>query len=135
MILTIFRGQIGVKVGPKSQILGTPCLCKNPSFSKCTLREKFSNTEFFLVRVFLFSDWTRKSLYLDTCHAMALNGICATMKTTCGQNVSLIWRYSLKLLPPKWVQLDPEPKKRSCFFWIKSKAANTQLLKLGIQKV
>ena len=35
LILTIFRGWIRVKVGPKKHILGTSCFCKNSSFWKC----------------------------------------------------------------------------------------------------
>ena len=35
----------------------------------------------------------------------------------------------------KEAQIGPEPKKRSGFFWIKSKTTNTQKMKLDTQKV
>ena len=68
----------------------------------------------------------------------ALNVICTTVRTTCGQKFSSIRCYLLELLPtktPKWAQIGPEPKKCSGFFWLKLKTTNTQKLKLGIQNV
>ena len=65
----------------------------------------------------------------------ALNGICTSMRTTCGQNISSIWCSLLGILPSnpsKWAQLGPEPKKCSCFFWVQSRTVNTRKLKLGI---
>ena len=43
----------------------------------------------------------------------ALNCICITMRTTCGQSISSIWRSLLEVLPPnpqKLPQFGPEPK-------------------------
>ena len=43
----------------------------------------------------------------------ALNSICKTMRTTCGQNFSSIWSCLLELLLPnrsKWLQLGLKPK-------------------------
>ena len=43
----------------------------------------------------------------------ALNGICTTMRTTCGQTFSSIRHCLLELLPtktPKWAQIGPEQK-------------------------
>ena len=64
------------------------------------------------------------------------------MRTTCDQNFSpdvVYWSYypNSPLPPPpkkgsEWVLIQ---KKRGCFFWVKPTAANTQKLKLGIQKV
>ena len=42
------------------------------------------------------------------------------------------------LLPPKPLKMDPigpDSKKSSCFFQVKSRTANTQELKFGIQRV
>ena len=60
------------------------------------------------------------------------------MRATCGQKFGLIRRCLLELLSSKtakWAQIGPEPKKRSSFFWPKSKMINIQKLKLDIQKV
>ena len=37
-----------------------------------TLREKCSNTEFSLVHIFLYFDWLKKTLHLDTFHAVTV---------------------------------------------------------------
>ena len=48
------------------------------------------------------------------------------MKTACGQNFSLIWRFLLELLP--WTQENGPTgswTKKICFFWVKLRTANT----------
>ena len=57
-----------------------------------TLRKKFPNTEFFLVRIFLYSDWilTRKAPNLDTFHAVR------TPPNNCFWIFSFTWLF----LPP-----------------------------------
>ena len=68
----------------------------------------------------------------------ALNGICASMRTNCGQIFSSIRRCLLEILPLKTlkcVKIGAETKRRSDFFWLKSETPNTQKLKLEIQKV
>ena len=63
----------------------------------------------------------------------ALNQNCTTIKTTCSQNISSVWRSLLEVFPPdppKCALLGPEPKKCSCFFWVKLRTANTRKLKL-----
>ena len=67
-----------------------------------------------------------------------LNGICTTVRTICGQKFSSIRPFLLALLAtktPKWVQIGPQPNKRSGSFWLKQKTINIQKLKLDIQKV
>ena len=107
LILAIFRGQTGVKVGPKNQTLDTFCHCKNLIFSKC-FKWNFYNYEDYLWSKFLLS-------------LMLFTGVIATNPSP--------------PRPQKWVQLDPEPKKCTCFFWVKSRTANTQNLKLSPRKV
>ena len=48
LIPVIFRGQIGVKVGPKSQNLGQYCHYKNLSYSKCFKRHLYNYEDYYL---------------------------------------------------------------------------------------
>ena len=60
------------------------------------------------------------------------------MRTTCSQNFSSIWPYLTESLPSnllKWVQLVYETKIMMGLFWLKSKTAISQAMKLGIFKL
>ena len=48
LIPVIFRGQVGVKVQPKSQNLDQYCHYKNLSYSKCFKRHLYSYEEYYL---------------------------------------------------------------------------------------
>ena len=59
-----------------------------------------------LQRVYRGKSWVHSVFVKIQVLPNALNGICKTMRTTCGQNFSSIWRWLLKLLhhypPENW---------------------------------
>ena len=106
LISAIFRGKTVVKVGPKAQILGKFCLCKNPSFSKCFEPDLYNYENY------LCPKNQRNLTFFSR-----------------GFAPKLFPSPKKKETGPNWVL---NQKKRNCFFWVKLRTENTQKLKLGI---